>query len=502
MRTGWLVDTFGHISQSPQIHRMFGIDTVYVWRGVPQLDTLFQLAGRGRQPAPHHRPLRRLSQPLRRHPRAGGGGQAPATPRSTSCSPTIPTPRHSPLRRLRSGGQPGRSAALLRRTQEIGCRSDLGGIHPGPLCRRSLPPSSCDLPTIRGELNSGKYGATFPGTFSARTYLKVMASDCEALLFQRCEPLARLAHAKGRPYPAAHYEAWSRAAAAECGPRLHLRRQHRPGPREDGVQLSPGFRRHGRGRPGLRWPPSWPTSPPARTRSAPPPSPWTNGSPPGTSWSTCKPTAWACGPWPSVCPSSENLRKSPRLFGKISTSRLKSMLTAQCAIGDSTLGQLVVSAEHGDTYSDEPGQRAGRDRRRQPAGRGSPLRASCGRALLRHVDRRKRQRDRHRAPHLRPVSRGQVADRPGQPGHGPAGGHGLRHGQAAAASWPGMPFDVVERAAVDTDLLPKAVSPSPGQGAPGPAGSRCGLHLPLPRLRGHERRGRERGRAGQGHPLV
>ncbi|MCB0049346.1 MAG: hypothetical protein KDE01_17410, partial [Caldilineaceae bacterium] len=32
MRTGWLVDTFGHISQAPQIHRLFGIDAVYVWR--------------------------------------------------------------------------------------------------------------------------------------------------------------------------------------------------------------------------------------------------------------------------------------------------------------------------------------------------------------------------------------------------------------------------------------------------------------------------------------
>ena len=41
MHTGWLVDTFGHISQAPQIHRLFGIDAVYVWRGVPRLEPYF-----------------------------------------------------------------------------------------------------------------------------------------------------------------------------------------------------------------------------------------------------------------------------------------------------------------------------------------------------------------------------------------------------------------------------------------------------------------------------
>lgn len=45
METGWLVDTFGHISQSPQLHRMFGLDAVFVWRGVPQLAPYFQWQG-------------------------------------------------------------------------------------------------------------------------------------------------------------------------------------------------------------------------------------------------------------------------------------------------------------------------------------------------------------------------------------------------------------------------------------------------------------------------
>ena len=44
-RVGWLVDTFGHISQAPQLHHLFGIDTVFVWRGVPQLEAYFHWQG-------------------------------------------------------------------------------------------------------------------------------------------------------------------------------------------------------------------------------------------------------------------------------------------------------------------------------------------------------------------------------------------------------------------------------------------------------------------------
>ena len=75
----------------------------------------------------------------------------------------------------------------------------LGGIRPDIRLLESTPGAFAahiaakDLPlsTIEGELNSGKYGATFPGVFSARTYLKVMASDCERMLFKVCEPLGR-----------------------------------------------------------------------------------------------------------------------------------------------------------------------------------------------------------------------------------------------------------------------------------------------------------------------
>ncbi|MCB0149411.1 MAG: hypothetical protein KDE01_17405, partial [Caldilineaceae bacterium] len=92
------------------------------------------------------------------------------------------------------------------------------GIDPAITLRETTPAAfvqhvrarQLSLPVITGELNSGKYGATFPGTFSARTYLKVMAHDCAHLLFRFAEPLATLAWCAGRPYATERYESWAR----------------------------------------------------------------------------------------------------------------------------------------------------------------------------------------------------------------------------------------------------------------------------------------------------
>src|SRR5690606_18978499 len=64
--------------------------------------------------------------------------------------------------------------------------------------------------TVNREIYAAKYGATCPGTFSARTYLTLMAHDCERLLFNVAEPLAVMARLHGRPYPEKSYETWTR----------------------------------------------------------------------------------------------------------------------------------------------------------------------------------------------------------------------------------------------------------------------------------------------------
>ena len=207
--TGWLVDTFGHISQASQLHRMFGIDAVYVWRGVPEMAPYFywQAANADRVLAINlfggyrnlygitHAPEiaeKRLRSELQK--------LAPYYP-----TPDVPlfdgydleyAPEDPVTFYEEQGTVPASDLAIQASTPRRFARDMLSRL--------------AEIPVIQGELNSGCYGAVFPGTLATRTYLKVMARDTEYLLYHVAEPLAALALLKGRPYDAARYDGWAR----------------------------------------------------------------------------------------------------------------------------------------------------------------------------------------------------------------------------------------------------------------------------------------------------
>jgi alpha-mannosidase len=205
--TGWLVDTFGHISQAPQLHGMFGIQTVYVWRGVPLLEPYLHWQ------SPDNSTLLTINL-FGGYRNLYGITHVPevATQRLVSESrrlqPYYPTPDVPLFDGYDLEDNPEDPVRFFQQHTEIPPNLALVDSTPRKFAgiARSLP----DIPTIQGELNSGKYGATFPGTLSARTYLKVMAHDCEHWLFRVCEPLAALASLRGYPYPGGQFEGWAR----------------------------------------------------------------------------------------------------------------------------------------------------------------------------------------------------------------------------------------------------------------------------------------------------
>lgn len=210
---GWLVDTFGHPSQAPQIHRLFGIEAVFIWRGAPRLEPYFYWQGADG------------SQVLAINLFGGyrnlfGVTHAPEVAvrrlraEVTRLQPYYPTPDiplfdgydleldpEDPLTFFAAQGGAGPDIRLQENTP-AGFAAHIAA---------HIAAQDLSLPTLSGELNSGKYGAVFPGTLSARTYLKVMAHDCQRLLFRVCEPLAVMAFFQGQPYAEARYEGWARA---------------------------------------------------------------------------------------------------------------------------------------------------------------------------------------------------------------------------------------------------------------------------------------------------
>ena len=208
--TGWLVDTFGHISQAPQLHDLFGLDAVFVWRGIPQMEPYFRWQGaNGRQLLAinlfggyrnlygiTHVPevaIKRLEAEV------------------AKLQPYYPT-SDIPLFDGYDLEQNPEDPVLFYREHaaDMPDHIQIKESSPGDFVQ-VVNDKVPNPPTIPGELNSGKFGAVFPGTLSTRTYLKVMNRDSEYLLFGLCEPLAVLARLKGRAYQSQQYEAWARS---------------------------------------------------------------------------------------------------------------------------------------------------------------------------------------------------------------------------------------------------------------------------------------------------
>lgn len=455
MRTGWLVDTFGHISQSPQIHRMFGIDTVYVWRGVPQLTPYFNWQG-----ADNSRLL--TIDLFGGYRNLYGITHAPEVAvkrlhaEVEKLLPYYPTP-DMPLFDGYDLEDNPEDPLRFYAGQEIGPNLKLVESTPAAFAAQ-LAAKQLDLPTIPGELNSGKYGATFPGTFSARTYLKIMARDCEALLLQRCEPLAALAHAKGRPYPADQFEAWSRALLQNavhdciCGvsiDQVHEKMEYSYHAAFDAMaaeaqdSLSTILADFAPGTYAVS------TTPFAVDQWQPAGDELIHVQTDGV------------GVWPVAdrLPIEQKSEEVTNFVWKNQHFSAQVNVDGTVAIGDSTLGQLVVSAEHGDTYSDEPGQRLGVISADGPL----VVEARSEQHALVRFSGTWRGENANVSVTVRltfdpsPVVTWQIdLDSRGTDLRVDMVFATAKRGRILA----GMPFDVVERAATDTDLLPKAVSPT------------------------------------------
>lgn len=191
----WLVDTFGHISQAPQLLDQVGIRAAYVWRGVPAMVPLFRWTSPdGTELATvdlfgGYRNLygitkteeiavdRLIAETEKLAPRYDG----------------LPVPLFDGYDLDTEPEDPARWYA----DHDLPAGVALHASSPGAYVD-ALIDGLDQAAKIEGELLSGKFGSTFPGSLSARTYLKVLHHDCEHALHRRVEPLAVLARAAGK----------------------------------------------------------------------------------------------------------------------------------------------------------------------------------------------------------------------------------------------------------------------------------------------------------------
>ena len=455
-QTGWLVDTFGHISQAPQLHTMFGIDTVFVWRGVPQLVPYFNWVSSSGQEV--------LAVNLfGGYRNLYGITHAPEIAMQRLISevnklqPYFPTPDIPLFDGYDLEDNPEDPVRFYQQhTGDLPLNLEIKASTPRAFAN-TVRQTVEHLPRLTGELNSGKYGATFPGTFSTRTYLKVLARDCTYWLYQVCEPLGVLARLKSRVYPTEQYETWSRMLLQNavhdciCGvsiDQVHEKMEHAYRKVFEGVESDI--------RQSLAY----------ILRDFTPGTYAVSTNPfPYTGWHFAEDMCYrvqtnGIGVWPvketTPVVTPHTLVETFQWKNDYYTAYLNADGSVQ--IGDAVLGRFRVSKEKGDTYSDELG----------------PSQGFCQLTAVPIIEQ---QSDIHcilRYPcslawegvtitatvrlifEQSPLVRWQIdLDSQGTDFRVDMIFEAPRHGSVLA----GMPFDIIQRPTADSDLLPRELEP-------------------------------------------
>ena len=194
MLYGWLMDNFGHCSQSPQIHKLFGIDTVFVWRGPVfkndniASDFLWQGSDNSKVQATFlvsgYRNFYNLTDTT-------DYIEQRIKQLETTLAPFAPNEHLIFLNGYDLDVYPEDPFQFLEDRNEF-IRST-----PERYSQEIQKVTDSSVPVLRGELYSGKYACIFPGSLSARGYLKIENALIENLLAYYLEPMQALLNNAG-----------------------------------------------------------------------------------------------------------------------------------------------------------------------------------------------------------------------------------------------------------------------------------------------------------------
>lgn len=212
MKVGWMLDNFGQIAQAPQIYRGFGIDGVFVWRGVAMGQNALRSEFCWRAPD-------------------GSEVLAVYLVNSYRNGMALSLTRPIALDRILSEALALRPFAttphvlLMNGYEQVPWPDDvlpivaaMNQMADGQFrCVQSTPPdylaavrqAQPELPLVQGYLYSGRYMPILKGVFSSRSHLKLLNNECQRELERWAEPFAALAWSIGIEYPKARLDkAW------------------------------------------------------------------------------------------------------------------------------------------------------------------------------------------------------------------------------------------------------------------------------------------------------
>ena len=207
MKAGWLLDNFGQISQAPQIHRGFGIEGLFVWRGVWMDPHTLSSAFEWRSPdnssvkAVYLLASYRNAMRLAESPEIFNGRVL------YEAAKLEPFALADQILLMNGYDQEMVPDDILPHINALN--------HSGHAVTQSSPEdylsslegASVPLNRLCGQLYNGRFISVFPGILSSRMYIKQRNDEAERLAYRYAEPVCTIASLLGKPYPADRIEA-------------------------------------------------------------------------------------------------------------------------------------------------------------------------------------------------------------------------------------------------------------------------------------------------------
>lgn len=211
MSVGWMLDNFGQISQTSQIHDLFGLNGLYVWRGVEMDPTDVQSEFLWESPDGTKIPSMYLLDSYRNVMRLAEHNDIMKERVYEEIHKLAPFATTSHILLMNGYDQemiPDDIQPYIANgkmdTEEFRI------IQSNPVKYiDEVMSEKPELKTLSGALYSGRFISVFPGVMSARMYLKLQNDEQQKALEKRVEPLSALVWALGGEYEKTQIrEAW------------------------------------------------------------------------------------------------------------------------------------------------------------------------------------------------------------------------------------------------------------------------------------------------------
>ncbi len=202
MNTGWLLDNFGQISQTAQIHKEFGLKGLYVWRGVEMdpedlhSEFLWQSPDGTAIPSIYlldsYRNVMRLAEYNNIMKQRVIDEVDKLKPFATTSNILLMNGYDQEM--IPDDLQPYLKEKILDSEEMVVFQSNPEDYMDAVLSENP------DLKTLKGALYSGRFIAVFPGVMSSRMYLKLQNDEQQKALEKEAEPLSTVIWALGGEY--------------------------------------------------------------------------------------------------------------------------------------------------------------------------------------------------------------------------------------------------------------------------------------------------------------